>query len=638
MRRLSVGVLQEEFRDLGKIVLEAPTHRKLLAEFLGTYLLVFTVGCNVLSAKRDDTEGVYAVISIGSVLMVSIYALGPISGANFNPAVTTAVCGAGKLSIAMAVYYILTQCAAGIIGALSFWALYGQGIPFGPNEGSLFSWYQVLLAEFLYTFMLCFVVLSTACCKEPNQFFGMAIGFVIMAAGNAAGWVSGGAFNPAVGLGLDVSDSRNSGFGFCLPYIVTQCFAGTIAGIAFQFIRAREILAEGVELPEWHDTMSKLMAEFIGTFFIVMTVGLNVVQGPAFVSNNPINETAVFSIASAVMVMVYAMGGVSGGHLNPAVTFAIYISGRGKISLKMSLLYMLSQTLAGLTGSLAYVFISGGITFGLGPYSGFSWLGVFAAEFVFTFLLTFTVLCVATLRPNAGSHTKDTFGLAIGFSVIAGGYAVSAISGAAFNPAVAVAIDVSRGILVGGFWHCVPYVVFEMLGSVAAALIFRNLFPDEFPSTAAEREELIEEGRAQDIEMQESEEAPAPVVEMSEIRQEAKEEEKKVEKKEADAKKKDEKAKKKEEEEAKKEADAKKKEDEKAKKEAEAKKKTDEKAKKEADEKAKKEAEAKKKEDEKAKKEADEKAKKEAEAKKKEDEKAKKEADEKAKKEAEKKE
>lgn len=470
--------------------MQVDVRKKLIAEFLGTYMLVFTVGCNVLASKRDTSEGVYAVISIGSSLMVTIYALGPVSGANFNPAVTMAVCSSGSMGWGLGGMYMIVQFLAGIIASLSFWALYGQGIPFGPNQGSLFSWYQVLLSEFLYTFMLTFTVLSTACIKEGNQYFGMAIGFVIVAAGNAAGWISGGAFNPAVGLGLDVSEFK-SGFGWCLPYIMIQMIAGAVSAYAFKFIYAKDFLPSGDRLQEWQELGSKLVAEFIGTFFIVLTVGLNVVQGPAFHDSNPINETAVFSIASAVMVMVYAMGPVSGGHLNPAVTTAVFMSGRNKISPKEAGYYMLSQYFAGIMGACAYAFISGGDTFPLGPYSEFTWLGVFAAEFCFTFLLTFVVLCVATLRSGAGAHTQDQFGLAIGFSVVAGGYAVSAISGAAFNPAVTFGVDMSRSVVDGGFWHWIPYSLFEMMGGYFAAVVFKQVYPEEYPNDG--RVELIDE-------------------------------------------------------------------------------------------------------------------------------------------------
>jgi aquaporin Z len=114
------------------------------------------------------------------------------------------------------------------------------------------------------------------------------------------------------------------------------------------------------------------------------------------------------------MVMVYALGSCSGGHLNPAVTMAVYCSGRNKITLKEAGMYMGSQILGGLFGALIYVFVSGGASFALGPYEPFTWNGVVAAEFVFTWLLTYVVLCTATLREENSSHSKDIFGLAIG--------------------------------------------------------------------------------------------------------------------------------------------------------------------------------------------------------------------------------
>jgi glycerol uptake facilitator-like aquaporin len=239
---------------------------------------------------------------------------------------------------------------------------------------------------------------------------------VIAAAGNAAGWISGGAFNPAIGLGLDLSDF-GSGFGWCLPYIVTQLIAGAVAALAFRFIRPSEFVEPGAEILYGRQLLSRCVAEFIGAFFIVMTVGLNVLKGVVQVDDNtnPINETAVFSISSCVMVMVYALGSCSGGHLNPAVTMAVYCAGRNKINLKEAGLYMASQSLGGICGALVYVFVSGGRSFALGPYEPFTWNGVVAAEFVFTWLLAYVVLCTATLREENSSHSKDIFGLAIGW-------------------------------------------------------------------------------------------------------------------------------------------------------------------------------------------------------------------------------
>ena len=147
------------------------------------------------------------------------------------------------MEVALGLLYIIIQIFAGVIGSLAFYYLYGHGVPFGPHADTgmelKFQWYQVLLVEFLFTFMLCFTVLNTACCKEGNQYFGLSIGFVIVAGGNAAGWISGGAFNPAVGLGLDISDTA-SGFGWSMPYVLAQCVGGAVSAAAFRWMRPNE--------------------------------------------------------------------------------------------------------------------------------------------------------------------------------------------------------------------------------------------------------------------------------------------------------------------------------------------------------------------------------------------------------------
>merc|ERR1719482_2322925 len=183
-----------------------------IAEFIGTYLLVFTVGCNVLSGSPT-----WAATSIACILMVSIYALGGVSGANFNPAVSVTLGLSGKLDWKDVGIYSVVQIVAGICAGLSYGALFMKVFNLEPQPG--FGWWEAALAEVLYTFMLCFVVLNvaTAAKNAGNQFFGLAIGFVIIAGGYAAGNISGGAFNPAVALGTNIS-SAHLGFGWGFAY------------------------------------------------------------------------------------------------------------------------------------------------------------------------------------------------------------------------------------------------------------------------------------------------------------------------------------------------------------------------------------------------------------------------------------
>jgi len=461
--------------------------KKVVAEFIGTLLLILTVGCNLQAIRQEDSggSGVFAALSIGSILMIMIYALGPISGAHFNPAVTISCLLSGKIDVANAIQYILSQLVAGVVGSLSFYALYGDGIPFGPSPRQLamFKWYHVLTVELLFTFMLCFVVLNTACIKKDNQYFGLAIGFVIVAGGNAGGWISGGAFNPAVSIGLDISDFSASGFGWSLQYAIAQVCGSALAAFLFYVVRPEEFGIE-VSSTSYRAWTSRLTCEFVGTFMLVLTVGLNVLQSQVD-SSDPLNEAAVFGIAATLMCMIYAVGPVSGGHLNPAVTTAILASGRGMLSWTEYALYILTQMVGGVCGATMYSWLCEWRTFGLGPYGTFSWRGVAASEIIYTFVLTFVVLTTATVKKN--SHTQDLFALCIGFSVVAGGYSVGPVSGAAFNPAVAIGIDASNALVRGSLWKFVPYMLLEMFAGVIAAQFFRVTHVDEYEEYSGEK-------------------------------------------------------------------------------------------------------------------------------------------------------
>jgi aquaporin Z len=172
--------------------------KKYLVELIGTLFLVFTVGMCVI--KPD--VGNFAPLAIGSALMVMVYAGGHISGGHYNPAVTLAVFIRGKCPASDVPGYMVSQVVGAVIAAVA--ALYLKGNPeltagelkVGPS----------LLAEFLGTFALCWVVLNTATSKETagNSNYGLAIGFTVMVMAFAVGGISGGAFNPAVAIGATV--------------------------------------------------------------------------------------------------------------------------------------------------------------------------------------------------------------------------------------------------------------------------------------------------------------------------------------------------------------------------------------------------------------------------------------------------
>ena len=175
---------------------------KYLVEFIGTFFLVLTIGCCILP---PGDAGNLAPLAIGSVLMVMIFAGGHVSGAHYNPAVTLAVFLRGKCPAGDVIPYMVAQVvgaavAAGIV-------LFLKDVPGQPAvEVMKPDIMRALAAEFLFTFALCYVVLNVATAKgtSGNSFYGLAIGFTVLAGAFSVGAISGGAFNPAVAVGLTI--------------------------------------------------------------------------------------------------------------------------------------------------------------------------------------------------------------------------------------------------------------------------------------------------------------------------------------------------------------------------------------------------------------------------------------------------
>lgn len=158
-------------------------------EFIGTFFLVLVVA---LTGNP---------LAIGATLAAMVYMGGYISGAHYNPAITLAFWLKGKVTLAVAWRYWVTQLVAAMAAAGVYYAVNGQFFGAAPGDGV--SWSVALLIELIFTFALVSVVLHTAAtpATKGNQYYGLAIGFVLLAAVSAGGGISGGAFNPAVGVG-----------------------------------------------------------------------------------------------------------------------------------------------------------------------------------------------------------------------------------------------------------------------------------------------------------------------------------------------------------------------------------------------------------------------------------------------------
>jgi aquaporin Z len=223
------------------------------------------------------------------------------------------------------------------------------------------------------------------------------------------------------------------------------------------------ILIEGV------GSMAKYVVEMIGTFFLVFTVGMCVVDPVAG------GVIAPLAIGSALMVMIYAGGHISGGHYNPAVTLAVTL--RGKCSVKDAPIYIVAQLLGAAVAAAAVYYLkgTGGIPMDFAPKPGDTpQIGkIMLAEFIFTFALCYVVLNSATAKGTAGN---SFYGLAIGFTVMTGAFAVGSISGGAFNPAVATGGTIMQIWKPMDIWM---HIVAEFAAAVVAAVAFRAFNPDD---------------------------------------------------------------------------------------------------------------------------------------------------------------
>ena len=205
-----------------------------------------------------------------------------------------------------------------------------------------------------------------------------------------------------------------------------------------------------------HSLQNKLIAEFIGTFFLALTVCTAAVHGSA-------GEYAPFAIAATLMVMIYGLGHVSGAHFNPAVTVGVWL--RGACEKDEVAPYIAVQVIAGAAAALvsANLLIADPSVTAL----ELDMTQTIGAEFLYTFALVFVILNVATSEATAGN---GYYGAAIAFVVLAGALTVGGISGGSFNPAVTGALFTSGAIETADLWmHLVP----QLVAGVVAAQAFK---------------------------------------------------------------------------------------------------------------------------------------------------------------------
>ena len=219
-----------------------PLCPRLAAEFIGTFFLVVTV-CTAINPKTG--AGALAPLAIGSILMAMVFAGGHISGGHYNPAVSFAVMIRGKLTAGEWLCYTATQLGAGAAGGLAARSIVGAGRP----ETISNAW-KILVVELLFTFALAYVVLNVATARtsEGNSYFGLAIGFTVAAGAFTVGGISGGAFNPAVALGLSILG--RFAWNELWIYLVAALAGAAIAAVAFLYTQPSERQALDMSSPD----------------------------------------------------------------------------------------------------------------------------------------------------------------------------------------------------------------------------------------------------------------------------------------------------------------------------------------------------------------------------------------------------
>ena len=215
--------------------------RRMAVELIGTFALVFAVVCTTIGQQPN------AALCVGATLMAAVYFGGHISGAHYNPAVTIAVWLRGKLPAADVVPYFVAQVLGGVIAAWLGRYIFNfkpSGSPTAIHDwraiGSIFT------AELIITFILASVVLNVATSKatEERGFYGLAIGFTVLAGALAVGNISGGFFNPAVAIG--VATAGLFSWVNVWIYLVVGALAGVLAAGFFRLINPEEFIKDEV--------------------------------------------------------------------------------------------------------------------------------------------------------------------------------------------------------------------------------------------------------------------------------------------------------------------------------------------------------------------------------------------------------
>ncbi len=227
---------------------ERSISKALIAEVVGTFLLVFAGTAVAVAAALNlpiagaPSNSLAVGLTFGLVLAALVAALGHVSGAHFNPAVTIGLAVGGKFPWARVVLYWIAQFAGAILAGLAVWATFGDPARSGPALGATFpasgvSIGAAFLVEALVTFLLVFVIMGVATDDRATKgAHPLAIGFALGVAVLIAGPLTGGAVNPARALGPMIAAGKFTAWWL---YLLAPAVGGVVAALIYGLVRER---------------------------------------------------------------------------------------------------------------------------------------------------------------------------------------------------------------------------------------------------------------------------------------------------------------------------------------------------------------------------------------------------------------
>src|SRR6266581_4385916 len=240
------SMLQQQQEEAETMLDESSLAQRLVAEFMGTAILVF-IGVGsvpatlILNGNAPFTMADLGMISLafGTAVVATVYALGHIGGNHINPAVTLGLAASGKFPWRQVPYYIAAQALGAVLGAATILGVLGKkasDVGLGVASYSNISWTQAFIAEFVGTFILVFTVFGVIHRKAAAGFAGLAIGLVVFAVIIPVAPATGASINPARTFGpmfVEQLAGGNVKWNQIPVYLIAELLAGVAAAVVY---------------------------------------------------------------------------------------------------------------------------------------------------------------------------------------------------------------------------------------------------------------------------------------------------------------------------------------------------------------------------------------------------------------------